>query len=69
MDINDKIREEIRKRKALNRQKRQLIGEEQERVHQLYLEQKERTQEAVKEAIWAHEKKTKEAREDRNKIF
>ena len=53
--INDKIREEIHKRKSLNRQKRQLIGEEQERVHQLYLEQKERTQEAVKEALWTHE--------------
>ena len=55
--INDKIREEIHKRKSLNRQKRQLIGEEQERVHQLYLEQKERTQEAVKEALWTHETK------------
>ena len=39
-------------------------------MHQLYLEQKERIQEAVKEALWAHEiKKAKEAKEDRNKIF
>ena len=38
-------------------------------MHQLCLEQKERTQEAVKEALWAHEKKAKEAKEDRNKIF
>ena len=55
--INNKIREEIHKRKTLNRQKRQLIVEEQERVHQLYLEQKERAQETVKEALWAHETK------------
>ena len=39
-------------------------------MHQLYLEQKGRTQEAVKEALWPHEtKKAKEAKEDGNKIF
>ena len=68
--MNEKIREEINKRKSLNRQKRYLVGEEKERVHQLYLKQKEKAQIEIKEALWNHEqKRSKEAKEDRNKIF
>ena len=64
--INEKIREEINKRKSLNRQKRYLVGEEKERVHQLYLKQKEKAQIEIKEALWNHEqKRSKEAKEDR----
>ena len=68
--INENIREEIRKRKRLNRQKRYLVGEEKERVNQQYLEQKEKAQIAIKEALWVHEtRRTKEAKADRNKRF
>ena len=68
--INENIRNEIRKRKKLNRQKRNLVGEEKERVKLLYLQQKEKAQEVIKEAIREHEtKKVNEIKKDRNKVF
>ena len=68
--INESIREEIKKRKELNRQKRNLVGEEKERVNQMYLKQKEKASRAIKEALLVHEtRKSKEAKADRNKIF
>ena len=45
----------------VRRYRRPVIREEQERVHQLYLEQKEGAREAVKEALWAHETKKKKS--------
>ena len=61
--MNDNIRQQIQRRKELNRKTRRATDPaEKERIHNIYLQQKKRIQHLIKEEMYKHEiKENKES--------